>query len=190
MIANLQGKLLTKKPTRLIVQAGGIGFELKVPLSTSRRLPEPGAEVNLSVVMRFTPAGVELFGFSDPKEQEVFQLLTSVKGVGAKAALNLLSRFEPEEVRAVIAEGREEVLRSVPGIGSKKAAGILKQAYAHLKEMPQPEPGLTPLFTDAVTALISLGLSRKEAEERVKAIHFLPGMSLQEVLKIALTKKR
>lgn len=188
MIVSLQGKLLIKEPTRLVVQAGGIGFELKVPLSTSRQMPQPGAEVNILVVMRLTPAGVELFGFADPKEQEVFELLTSVKGVGAKAALNFLSRFEPEEVQAVIAEGREEVLRSVPGIGPKKAAGILRQVDSQLKR-PIAD-SRQQVFTDAVKALLSLGLSRKEAEERVRAIRLLPEMSLEEVLKIALTKKR
>ncbi len=187
MIVSLQGKLLIKEPTRLVIQAGGIGFELKVPLSTSRKMPQSGAEVNILVVMRLTPAGVELFGFADPKEQEVFELLTSVKGVGAKSALNFLSRFEPEEVQAVLAEGREEVLRSVPGIGPKKATAILKQVESIKKPIADSRQ---QIFTDAVKALLSLGLSRKEAEERVRAIRPLPEMSLEEVLKIALTKKR
>ncbi len=190
MIVRLRGSLLIKEPTRLVVETAGIGFELLVPLSTSQRLPEPGNEVNLFVVTRFTPAGMELFGFFTLKEKEVFELLTSVKGVGPRAALNLLSRFEPEEVRAVITERKEDVLRSVPGIGPKKAAEIIKRAQTEREAIPKIKGPLISLLADAVAALVSLGLSRKEAEDRLRRIQFQPGMSLQEVLKAALTKRR
>ncbi|MEO0067842.1 MAG: Holliday junction branch migration protein RuvA [candidate division WOR-3 bacterium] len=190
MIAVLRGRVLTKEPTRAVLDVNGIGFELRVPLSTSSRLPEPGNEATVLVEVGFTKAGVELFGFFDKKEQEVFRLITAVKGVGPRAALNLLSRFEPEEVVEAIKNKDVGFLRSVPGIGEKKAGEIIKRFEGEKKEFARravklPER-LSRLKTDAVNALVSLGLSRREAEERLNRLELKEEMSLQEVLKRAL----
>jgi len=165
------------------VECAGIGFELKVPLSTSRRLAEPGQEARLQVVMRVTRSGVDLFGFLDAAERDVFNLLTSVKGIGPKAGLNLLSRFEPQEILDVIAAGRVEVFRTVPGIGPKKADSILKKLQG---EAPAPRQ---PMLADAQAALMSLGLTRREAQERLSRVQLRPETTLQELLKLCLTQR-
>lgn len=194
MIATLRGKVIIKEPTRVVLDVNGIGFELRVPLSTSSRLPEPGNEATVLIAMEFTKAGVELFGFFDKKEQEVFRLITAVRGVGPRAALNLLSRFEPDEVVEAIRNKDMGFLRSVPGIGEKKAAEILKQFDTLQREMPERAGKITAsasqLRNDAVAALVSLGLSKKEAQERLNRLQFEEKMSLQELLKKALSQSR
>jgi len=182
MIGALRGTIVEKEPTRIVLDCSGIGFELRVPLSTSRSLPDAGQEARLLVVMRVARSGVDLFGFTDKEERDVFNTLTSVKGIGPRAGLNLLSRFAPQEILDVIAAGRVEVIRSVPGIGPKKADSILKKLQG---ETPQPSQ-VQPMLADAAGALVSLGLSRREAQERLSRVDLKPDMSLQDLLKLAL----
>ena len=185
MIGALRGRIVEKEPTRIALDCSGIGFELRVPLSTTRSLPDAGQEARLLVVMRVTRSGVDLFGFMDKEERDVFNMLTSVKGIGPRAGLNLLSRFAPQEILDVIAAGRIEVIRSVPGIGPKRADSILKKLQG---EVPQPRQA-QPMLADAAAALMSLGLSRREAQERLSRVEFKPDMSLQELLKLALAQR-
>jgi len=185
VLARLRGVLAEKEPTRVVVDCQGIGFGLKVPLSTSRRLAEVGAEVALRVHTHFTRDGVELFGFIEKEEISAFQRLTSVKGIGPKAGLNLLSRFSPAEIDSIIATGKAEVLRTVPGIGPTKADNIIKKLQA---EAPPPDLG-SELLADAESALVSLGLTHREARERLRWVGAAESMSLQELLRLALTQR-
>jgi Holliday junction DNA helicase RuvA len=185
MLARLRGVLVEKEPTHVVVDCQGIGFGLKVPLSTSRRLAEAGSEVVLCVHTHFTRDGVELFGFIDKEEMTAFQRLTSVPGIGPKAGLNLLSRFTPEEIGSVIATGKVDVLRTVPGIGPTKADSIIKKLQA---EAPPPEAG-SELLTDAESALVSLGLTHREARDRLRRVGAAENLSLQELLKLALAQR-
>lgn len=185
MLARLRGVLVEKEPTRVVVECQGIGFGLKVPLSTSRRLAEAGSEVALRVHTHFTRDGVELFGFIDKEEITAFQRLTSVSGIGPKAGLNLLSRFTPEEIGSVIATGKADVLRTVPGIGPTKADSIIKKLQA---EAPSPEVG-SGLLADAESALVSLGLTHREARDRLRRVGAAENLSLQDLLKLALAQR-
>ena len=185
MINRLRGLLAEKEPTRVVLDCAGVGYELRVPLSTSARLPGPGVEATVLVEMSVGRNGVALFGFASPEEREVFRLLTSVQGIGPRAGLNLLSRLEPGEIKNVIATGRLEVLRSVPGIGPKRAESILKKLQT---AMPGAEAA-TPLLADAESALVSLGLTRKEARERLAAIKPVPE-TLAELLRASLSQNR
>ena len=185
MLARLRGVLVEKEPTRVLVECQGIGFGLKVPLSTSRGLAEVGGEVALRVHTHFTRDGVELFGFLDKEELAAFQRLTSVTGIGPKAGLNLLSRLTPAEIDSVIATGKADVLRTVPGIGPTKADNIIKKLQA---EAPPCEPG-SELLADAESALVSLGLTHREARERLRRVGSAENQSLQEILKLALAQR-
>jgi len=182
VIARVRGRLVEKDPTRVVVDCQGIGFELGVPLSTSRSVSDVGGDVDLFVDTHFTRSGVQLFGFASSAERSAFRLLTSVKGIGPKAGLNLLSRLSPSEISAAIAEGRAEVMRSVPGIGPKKADSIIKKL-----QQEAPAESLTePILADAESALVSLGLTHKEARQRLTRIATHREMSLQELLVLAL----
>ena len=185
MLTRLSGILVEKEPTRVVVDCQGIGFGLKVPLSTSRRLAEVNVEVILHVHTHFTREGVDLFGFLDKEEMIAFQRLTSVSGIGPRAGLNLLSRFTPAEIDSIIANGKADVLRTVPGIGPTKADNIIKKLQA---EAPPPEaaPGL---LADAESALVSLGLTHREARDRIRRAGTVENLSLQELLKLALAQR-
>ncbi|MBM3330352.1 Holliday junction branch migration protein RuvA [candidate division WOR-3 bacterium] len=185
MLARLRGLLAEKDPTRVVVDCQGIGFGLKVPLSTSRRLADDGGEVTLHVHTHFTREGVELFGFLDKDERTAFQRLMSVSGIGPKAGLNLLSRFAPAEIESIIANGKADVLRTVPGIGPTKADSIIKKLQA---EALPPEGG-SGLLADAESALVSLGLTHREAKERLRRVGSAESLSLQELLKLALAHR-
>lgn len=185
MIARLRGTLAEKEPTRVVVDCQGIGFGLKVPLSTSRRLGDVGSEVALRVHTHFTRDAVELFGFIDRDEMSAFQRLTSVSGIGPKAGLNLLSRFAPAEIDSIIATGKAEVLRTVPGIGPTKADNIIKKLQA---EAPSPAAG-SELLSDAESALVSLGLTHREARERLRRVGPAEHLVLQDLLRLALAQR-
>lgn len=166
----------------MVIECQGIGFELGVPLSTSRRVGNIGSQVELLVVTRFTREGVELYGFSDKAERDVFVLITSVKGVGPKAGLNLLSRFGPEEIRGVISRGDASIIRTVPGIGPKKAQRLIEE----LKEKTAPAEVTEPIYADAHKALVNLGLTSREARLRLERVKPKPGVTLEQLLKQAL----
>ncbi|MBN2536878.1 Holliday junction branch migration protein RuvA [candidate division WOR-3 bacterium] len=185
MIAVLRGTVARRSPTRVVLDCGGIGFELGVPLSTSNRLGAAGSEATLLVVPRFTQTGLEFYGFLDEDERDVFRLLLSVKGIGPKAGLNILSRFSPDEVRQTIAAGRVGVLETVPGIGPKKAERVLRE----LAERSVPVEAGSPLLADAEKALVSLGLTRREARARLGRIKTGPETTLPELLRLALRER-
>ncbi|MFO7674909.1 MAG: Holliday junction branch migration protein RuvA [bacterium] len=185
MIALVAGRLVEKEPTRVVVDCNGIGFELRVPLSTSNRLGAAGETVTLLVVPRLTRDGMDLFGFAEPDERDTFRLLLSVTGIGPKAGLNILSRFSPAEVRELIANGRQDVIRTVPGIGPKRAERVLRE----LAEKAPPPRVASEVLADAEAALVSLGLTRKEARARLDRVPAAAGLDLQAVLRQALAQK-
>jgi Holliday junction DNA helicase RuvA len=185
VLARLRGVLVEKEPTWVVVECHGIGFGLRVPLSTSRRLADVGSEVVLRVHTHFTRDGAELFGFVDKDEIAAFERLTSVSGIGPKAGLNLLSRFAPAEIESIIATGKTDVLRTVPGIGPTKADKIIKK----LQDTAPPPAVESELLADAELALVSLGLTHREARERLCRVGAAEDMTLQDLLKLALAQR-
>jgi Holliday junction DNA helicase RuvA len=185
MIALVAGRLVEKEPTRVVVDCNGIGFELRVPLSTSNRLGAVGEAALLLVVPRLTREGMDLYGFAEADERDTFRLLLSVTGIGPKAGLNILSRFSPGEVRELIAAGRADVIRTVPGIGPKRAERVLRE-LAEKAPPPQVETGT---LADAESALVSLGLTRKEARARLSRVPGAAGLDLGALLRLALRQR-
>jgi Holliday junction DNA helicase RuvA len=182
MIASLSGRLIASSPLQAVLDVNGIGFELTIPLSTSRVLGASGSAVTLFVQSVFTRAGLSLYGFATPEEKATFNRLTDVKSIGPKAALSLLSRFSPQEIAAVIAEERLETLESVPGIGPKRASMLLGK----LKASEPDRTGSLPYLEDAVAALVSLGLTRGDALARLDRVPNRDRLSLNELLTLAL----
>ena len=185
MISSLSGLLRVKQPTAVVLDVSGIGFELTVPLSSSRVLGDVGTNAHLEVQTVFTRDGLLLFGFASRDEKDIFNRLTSVKGIGPKAALNLLSRFTPAEISSILGERKVETLKTVPGIGPKKADMLLGRV---------PEPGhaaspAEPHDEQAVTALTALGLTRAESLKRLERIADRASLPLSEVLTLALRQK-
>lgn len=185
MIARLRGVLVESEPTRVVIDCQGIGIELRVPLSTSRQLAVTPGEVVLLVDTYFTRDAVQLYGFAEADERDVFRHLTSVKGIGPRAGLNLLSRLSPSEIMSAIAAGRVDVMKTVPGIGPKKAESIVKKLQ---EAVPDARPE-SSMLADAESALVSLGLTHKEARGRLSRVLHSPGIALQELLRLALAQR-
>lgn len=186
MISSLSGVIRLKNPTQVVIEAAGVGFELAVPLSTSHVLPEVGNQGALFVQSVFNNrSGMALYGFATQEEKAVFNRLTDIKGIGPKAALHMLSRFSPAEILAILSEQKIETLKTVPGIGPKRAALILGRLKADI----QPELAPDPQLESAISALLSLGLTRSEAMNRLDQIPDRAGRPLNEILMLALKCK-
>ncbi len=185
MLNRLTGTLLEKGPGQVLLELGPVVLEILVPLSLYERLPEPGQRVCLYVVLRFKGESLELYGFADQETRVLFQRLQGLPRVGPRLALNILSVFSPEEFREVIAAGDVERLSQVPGIGPKRAARLCVELRSRLDWSP-PQPQSGPM-EEALSALLNLGFSRKEALESLKA-SYQEGMDLALLLRQALKR--
>ena len=124
MIAHLSGTLLAKAPQSVIIDNGGIGYEVTVPLSTFYALPEKDGKVSLHIYTHVREDALMLFGFYTPLEKEIFTMLISVSGIGPKLATNILSGIGPEELLEAMARGDTARMQSIPGIGKKTSERI------------------------------------------------------------------
>lgn len=169
MIAHVQGALLEKQPTRLVVEVGGIGLEILVPLTTSQSVGEVGETVSLHTVLVVREDSLTLYGFSTPEQRSLFLKLVGVSGIGPKIALGALSGPPLEKLVAALRDQDLVLLTRLPGIGKKTAARMsleLKDSLAEF-EAEAPAAAGTQAQADAVDALISLGYTRAAATEAV-----------------------
>ena len=196
MIAYLSGTLLAKAPQSVIIDNGGIGYEVTVPLSTFYTLPEKDGKVSLHIYTHVREDALMLFGFYTPLEKEIFTMLISVSGIGPKLATNILSGIGPEELLAAMARGDTARMQSIPGIGKKTSERIaleLRDKAMKLKGTLEPLasqvllPEEKGMLDDAASALVNLGYSAKSARDAVeKARTRLETFNLQLLIKEAL----
>lgn len=171
MIAFLNGRLAAIEAGAIIIDVGGIGYRVQVPLSIMHSLPEPGGQIMLHTHLAVREDDVNLYGFKEREEIEYFLKLLNVSGVGPKGALAVLTLFSPGELGQAIVNEDIPALTRVPGIGKKTAGRIIlelkdKIPVAALKGAPgRIQAGL---LNDAVAALESLGYSTQEAYKSVK----------------------
>ena len=174
MIAWLEGVLREQSPTRVVIDVGGVGYEVQVPLSTFTELPDPGQSVALHIHTHATEGAIQLFGFYAQAERVAFELLLRANRVGPRLAQTVLSGISPAELCEAIRSQDVGALRAVPGIGSKMAERILLELRDRLDELAAvigelPQQQSVPRPIDAardqtLSALINLGYSRSEAE--------------------------
>ena len=193
MIARLKGTLADKAPNRLTVDVGGVGYDVLVPLSTFYGIGEPGAIVALRIHTHVREDVIALYGFATALEQDLFERLIAINGVGPKLALAVLSGIEPAElIRAVRTQDVARLTR-IPGVGKKTAERIgleLKDRMplAGAAHGDQPEtPGGGGLRDDLLSALANLGYQRAAAEKAVEAaLKKAPDASFEEALRDVL----
>jgi Holliday junction DNA helicase RuvA len=166
----IAGRLVSRRPDRVVLDAGGVGWRILVPLSTYERLPaREGAEAKLLVVHHQREDRQALYGFATEEEREFFELLNSVSGVGPALALSVLSTMPYGEFRAAVLNGDAPALTRVRGVGRKLAARLLLE-LADAAKRGGPVPGrpvsLAAGAADAALALVALGFDRHEAESR------------------------
>jgi holliday junction DNA helicase RuvA len=174
VIAQLRGALVEKHPSRLIVEAGGVGYDVQVPLSTFYVLGEPGTPVTLRIHTHVREDVIALYGFATPLEQSLFERLISISGIGPKLALAVLSGIEPAELMKAIRLQDVARLTAIPGIGKKTAERIgleLKDRLpASLQAVEVGHAAAAPadqLRDDLLSALLNLGYQRGLAEKAI-----------------------
>jgi Holliday junction DNA helicase RuvA len=196
MIAHVAGTLLAKSLERVeIMTAGGVGYELSVPLSVYETLPTVGETVQLHTYLVVKEDGWQLFGFSTGFERQVFQRVLDAKGVGPALALGLLSTLSAERLVRAIRERDIVTLQSVPRVGRKKAEQLVLDLADKLDDVQVVTTGGVarsegPAAEDAIRALVSLGYSMPDAERAVRGAldDGGRGMGAPALIRRALTK--
>uniref|UniRef100_A0A7C2EIJ2 Holliday junction branch migration complex subunit RuvA n=1 Tax=Ammonifex degensii TaxID=42838 RepID=A0A7C2EIJ2_9THEO len=183
MIAFLRGRLVRVTAGAAVIEVGGVGYRVNIPLSLGPRLPQPGAECKLYTHFILREEQPALFGFGSEEERDFFVLLLGVSGVGPKAALAILSCLSVAEIKQALREEKAAILQMVPGIGKKTAQRILLE----LKDKFDKEEAAVPKETaDAVEALVTLGYRRGEAREAVRRVMGSGTGDLETILRSAL----
>jgi len=196
MIAYITGKLVEKTPACIIVDKGGIGIQVLIPLSTYDTLAEPGNEIRLETFLYVREDALTLYGFSRAGERELFLQLLSVSGIGPKLALTILSGIKVNDFYRYVAQGDESALTRIKGLGKKTAQRLILdlkdfavQKATHIDyNRPAVRDQNTVIYDEALLALLSLGYSRVEAEKSIsKAVSASSGaVTVEELVRIAL----
>jgi holliday junction DNA helicase RuvA len=194
VIAQISGTLAQKIPGEIIIDVGGVGYQILIPLSVFYQLPDIGASVSMQIHTHVREDALQLFGFNDLAEKQVFLMLISVSGIGPKLAVNILSGIPAEELARALKEGDQVRLLAIPGVGRKLAERMiveLKDKFAALSpagvESAKPVIG-SQVMQDAVSALVNLGYKRPEAEKMVREVLKSGDGSLENVLKDTLRR--
>jgi Holliday junction DNA helicase RuvA len=196
MIASLRGTLVEKAPNRLIVDVGGVGYDVQVPLSTFYVLGDEGSTVTLRVHTHVREDAIALFGFATALELELFNRLIAINGIGPKLALAVLSGIEPGDLVRAIRTQDVARLTAIPGVGKKTAERIgleLKDRLPAAMQAPEPAPQAAPaadhMRDDLLSALINLGYQRQAAEKALdRVLEESPDSGFEAALKSTLRK--
>ena len=193
MIGRISGVLVAKNPPQIVVDAGGVGYEIDVPMSTFFNLPATGERVVLATHLVVREDAHVLYGFATEDERATFRQLIRISGIGARTALSLLSGLSVAELRQAVTMQETGRLAKVPGIGKKTAERLLLELKGKIAE-PLPGAGTAskappPATSDILNALLALGYSEREALPAVKQLPADTGVSegIRQALK-ALAK--
>lgn len=191
MIAMLSGLLVSKKPARLIVDTGGVGYEVFVSLNTFYVLPAEGERVTLFAHTSVREDAIQLFGFADEREKEAFEALIGVSKVGPRLALNILSGLTSEQLARAVVEKDIARLSAAPGIGRKTAERLVMELQDKFEGVGAadggPEAAGDGRLDPVMEALLSLGYKKEEARRAAaRALRESGGMGVEAALKEAL----
>ena len=190
MIAHLQGKLVEKSPTQVVIECGGVGYHVNISLHTYSLLPSSDS-IKLFTHLQIKEDAHTLFGFVEKSEREIFKMLLSVSGIGASIARTMLSSLDPKQITNAIASGDLVSIQSIKGIGSKTAQRVildLKEKVLKLYDLGEVSMSQSNTNRDeALSALEVLGFVRKTSERIVeKIIKEDPDSSVESIIKRAL----
>ena len=201
MISYIKGPLTAIEEDVIVVEAGGVGMGIHVPLSVLDRLPGIGREVTVYTYFQVREDAMSLYGFLNRQDREMFRQLIGVNGVGPKAALGILSTMTPDDLRMAIVTGDAKAISRAPGIGPKTAQRLildLKDKVSMeevLGNLALPSEGTSAALgtigmgeaaKEAVQALVALGYSNMEANKAVKQVEVTETMTAEDVLKASL----
>lgn len=190
MIAHLQGKLVEKTPTQVIIDCAGVGYEVNISLHTYSLIPATDF-IKLYTYLQIKEDAHTLFGFVEKSEREIFKLLLSVSGIGASIARTMLSSLDPKQITNAIGSGDVVTIQSIKGIGSKTAQRVildLKDKVLKLYDLDEVSMSQNNTNRDeALSALEVLGFVRKTSEKIIeKIVKEDPEASVESIIKKAL----
>lgn len=195
MIALVRGTLAYKSIDHVIIDVGGVGYRLTIPLSTFYSLPETG-EVSLFTHTHVREDALLLYGFLSMEEKELFIILIGISGVGPKLAVNILSHIPTGDLKRAIATGDVKRLSGLPGIGKKTAERLvleLKDKVGPIDQLPAASdatsdagPTAGALVNDVISALVNLGYKENMARKVLENMELAPDLTMEAVLKGAL----
>src|SRR5712691_11639464 len=173
MIALLRGALIEKHPNQAIVETGGVGYDVTIPISTFTHLPEPGAEVRLRIHTHVREDALALYGFLSQDEKNLFEKLITVSGIGPSLGIKVLSGMAAADLLGAIRKGEVERLVRIPGVGKKTAERMVLELRDKLpapagEDIRGGAPALTAVDQDVLSALLNLGCNRPQAEAAVR----------------------
>jgi Holliday junction DNA helicase RuvA len=191
MIGYLHGKIISKKPTKLLVDVNGVGYIVNISISTFEKLADT-EEVSLYTYLSVRESAMDLFGFYSLSEKEMFELLISVSGIGPKSAQGILSGIQIEDLKDALRNGNISRLVSIPGIGKKTAERMMIELRDKVESVAEGFEGISvgssSVRGDAIAALVNLGYNQKVAERIVRAItDKSPSITIEELIKESLT---
>lgn len=193
MIAHLSGELASTGDRWVVIDIGGVGYRVQVTEPTLQDLVATEGRVMVHTHMVVRDDDIQLYGFSHPRERELFTILIGVTGIGPQTAMNILSRISFEDFAIAILSDDEKVLTRIPGIGPKSAKRLILELKDKMKKCAATLPGgrSRAEACDAVSALVSLGFSEREAEEAVNAIIAdMPAPTVQDLIRASLARLR
>lgn len=200
MIAFLSGKLLEKNANSVIVDVGGVGYEVSIPLSTFYELGEIGSDVQLRIFTHVREDSIQLFGFKTARERDLYLKLISVQGIGAKSGITMLSGMSADEIIAAIRTDNLAKLTAIPGVGRKTAERLVIELRDKVGELSAgfsagtslaagAAIGSADIFDDALSALVNLGYQKNLAEKALQqASEDGAELSVQKLLRAALQR--
>ena len=193
MIAKIFGKIIKKSPSSIIVQAGGIGFEVLISSRTFEKIPEKGSEVELDIYTHVREDELKLVGFLDTTDKDFFLKLLGVPGISIKIALSALSIYSGQELIRIIANREVDLLRRIPGIGLKLAERMILELKDKLEEYKVGRAALAGLaenekIYEVKQALKTLGYDSREISKAISklSIDVIEKEKIEHILKIAL----
>lgn len=194
VIARLAGTLAEKTPGRIIIDVQGVGYNLQVPLSTFYVIGDAGTAVTLRVHTHVREDVIALYGFATGLEQELFERLISISGIGPKLALAVLSGMEPPDLVRAISSQDVARLTSIPGIGKKTAERIglelkdrLPKSVQAAADAAKPASAEDQLRADLLSALLNLGYQRQSADKAIeKELKVAPDATFEQALRSVL----
>lgn len=195
MITFLRGNLVEKEPTRIVLDVGGIGYELSIPLSSYDRLDTIGNPCFIHTFFHVREDRQQLFGFMTELERDMFKLLCGISGIGPKLALSALSGLSVRDIKSAVFEGDVKRISSISGIGKKMAERIVielrdKISFGDAMEAVSGTDDKKPFLRDAILALVALGYKQDKARDMITKVTAGTAKfsSVEEVIKLALAK--
>ena len=200
MIAFLSGKLIEKEANSVIVDVGGVGYDVLIPLSTFYELGEVGSDVQLRIYTNVREDAIQLFGFNTSRERDIYLKLISVQGIGAKSGIAMLSGMNADEIIAAIRTENLAKLTAIPGVGRKTAERLVIELRDKIGDLASGIPAGTSaaaaagiggddVYEDALSALVNLGYQKSAAEKALQqARQDGVELSVQKMLRAALQK--